>query len=148
MSEIQQTVRSVLIPISDAYVLIPSAMVAEVLRVQEIEIQASPVESLEGQLRWRGQTVPLLSVETIAGLPAVSDGTDPRIVVLYGLQEALPFLAINSSSAPKILSITADMLQQPETIEDLPGLVAKLSLDEQTVYLPDVDYLQESALAA
>jgi len=148
MSNTEQAVRSVMIPISDGYLLLPSAMVAEVLRLQETEVQDSLSNTLQGRLNWRNQDVPLVSLEQLSGLAPATNSTDPRIVVLYGIQESLPFFAINSTSAPKIISVTADMLQNPEQLDDLPGVVAKLVLDGQTVYLPEVDYLQEAVLAA
>ncbi len=148
MSNTADTVRSVMIPISDAHLLVPSAMVAEVLRLQEVKMQDTDSDQGQAQLNWRGQTVPLLSLEKLSGLPVATEESDPRIVVLYGLQEQLPFFALRSVSAPKILSVAANMLQAPEAVDDLPGLTAQLTVDEQAVYLPDIDYLQEAALVA
>ncbi len=143
-----ESVRSVMIPVGDGFILLPSAMVAEVLRVQESKVAQSTKKHLQGILHWRHQQVPLLSLEKLSGLPPVESNEEPRIVVLYGIQEKIPFFAISTVAAPRILSITADMLKDPQKLENLPGLSATVSLDEQTLYLPDLQHLKNLLEAA
>ncbi len=143
MNDNPDTIRSVMIPVSDGFLLLPSAMVAEVLRLQDAEL---PDEDMPKHLlNWRHQRVPLLSLETIADLPP-PEQADSRIVILYGISEELPFLALNSASIPRIQPISSDMLKNPQIIDDAPGLLAKVQFEQHTVYLPDMEYLQDVVL--
>lgn len=146
-----QAVRSLLLPLGDSFLLLPSTLIAEVIPYREPEnlVDNAP-DWLQGRLHWRGQDLPLLSLEVILGIGEAEDEDelpDYRIIILYGLKdiEKLPFYAFVSDGMPRTLNITPDSLGQPETLPQA-GLLAEVAVIEQSAYLPDLDYIQDLIL--
>jgi len=151
-------IRSLLIPISTAWLLVPNAVVAEVLPDQ---VPDKPLGQgwLPGLFTWRNQTVPLLSLENYAhlALPTHTADTSPtlaeaqkerRIVVLYGLRPGLPFYALQAQSIPLSVTIKASDLVDGKPVKEKPALLATVMLGDKMLWLPDLPHLETRLLAS
>lgn len=138
------TVRSLLIPLSGGKLLVPNAVVAEIIAHREPDVPHSQPEWLRGMLHWRGKDVPLVSLETLLGISAKGGKEKPRIVIFYGLQNAdnLPFYAINTIGMPTTLLIKEDTLESPKKVKRA-GILASVEIEGKSAWLPDFDYLEK-----
>lgn len=141
-----QTVRSLLIPLSSGWMLLPGAIVAEVIPFRSPD-QPNPQDGwLQGIFHWRDQQVPLISIEHVARLeqPPVSD--NPRIIICYGVRNAkkVPFYGIKTPSIPLSVTVNENTLKSPLPIsEQHHGLVASVIVVNKTAWLPDIDYIEK-----
>lgn len=143
-------IRCLLIPVgsSQSQLLIPSAVVAEVTnyKVPEKKLNNTP-KWLLGLVEWRGQHVPVISIEDILAQPPLPPSNDQRLVILYGLETSqfLPFYAFIASNIPSALSLHSKFLTE-FTEEKQPGLVFSVSLNTkggvEDVAILDVTYLE------
>jgi chemosensory pili system protein ChpC len=139
-------VRSLLIPIGDGNLLMPTAVVAEVAPWQAAQaVSSTQPEWLAGIINWRNQRVPLLDLPQLLGLSATEGKTrSARTVVLYGLEspQTMPFYAFHASDVPRTINIAPETLSNP-TEEQKQGLIfrVKLTANEFT-WLPDLTYFE------
>jgi len=159
MSEKANSIRSLLISIQGGRLLLPTAVVAEITPYKKIistahkTIVSMPPWLLE-VVEWRGQNIPLLSLEKILSLPLAPLTTESHVVVLYGLEfiQITPFYAFVAATIPHVLSVSEDDLTAQRDIKR-NGLVYSAKLNEkETVFLPDVNFfenlLRKSQVAA
>ncbi len=141
--------RCLLISITGGQLLLPSAVVAEVIRYREAETPMNEPDWLLGLLSWRNRKLPLLSLEKFFGSKRQTVPEDPRIIVLYGLHhtDSLPFYAFITQNMPQSLLIKPNSLHNPKTSQRA-GLLASVGLSEQqTGWLPDLEYLEKQLSA-
>jgi chemosensory pili system protein ChpC len=141
-----QNVRSLLIPLSSNWMLLPGAMIAEVIPFRAPDQPAHDNGWFRGMFQWREQRVPLISFEQVAHLELPSVTDNPRIVICYGIRnpKKLPFYGIKTPSIPLSISINESTLKSPVPIsEGHHGLLASVIIVNKTAWLPDVDYLEK-----
>jgi len=135
------SVRSLLIPSNGGQLLVAGAAVAEVINYQTAEKIADEPAWLLGLINWRDLKIPLISLQEIMQLePVVAENL--RLVVFYGLHQSdIPFYAIISTAMPHTRTITAEVMSSPTAV-DKSGILAQVGIIEQTVWLPDLEYLE------
>lgn len=139
------SVRSLLIPSNGGQLLVAGAAVAEVINYQTPQQIADEPTWFLGLVDWRNLKIPLISLQEIMQLePVVAENL--RLVIFYGLHQSdIPFYAVIATAMPHTRTITAEVLSSPVAV-DHAGILAQVGLIEQTVWLPDLEYL-ESLLA-
>ena len=135
-----ENIRSLLIPLSEGNLLLPSVTVAEVLPYSSPEKIQGPAW-LVGVLHWRDQTIPVIRLETIANIEINAEQASRRIVIFYGLENTQNFYAIITQNMPRTLIVTKSLLTEAK-ITDIKGLVASVKIDGQQAWLPDYEYLE------
>lgn len=143
-------VRCLTIPIGAGrmQLLIPSAVIAEVTnyKLPEKKIANAP-KWLLGMVEWRGQNVPVVSIEAILAQPLIEHADNHRLVVLYGLETSqfLPFYAFIASNIPSALSLNHKLLST-FVEEKQAGLVFDVTIATktgvETVSILDVTYVE------
>lgn len=143
-------IRCLLVPVGGgkSQLLIPSAVVAEVTNYKPPEKKmANPPKWLLGMVEWRGQNVPVVSIEDILIQPLTSPSHDHRLVILYGLETSqfLPFYAFIASNIPSAISLSNKFLTE-FTDEKQTGLVFDVTLATktgvETASILDVAYVE------
>lgn len=144
-------VRSLLVPLSSGQLLLPSAVVAEIINYNEPEKIPEVKENwLNGILFWRNQRVPLLSLDTILSLSGnenLVDTSKRRTVILYGLEasQLLPFYAFMATGVPRALIANEENLTQP-TEERRTGINFSVQIvledNKEMAWIPDLTYLE------
>lgn len=143
-------IRCLLVPVGggQSQLLIPSAVVAEVTnyKVPEKKLGNSP-KWLLGLIEWRGQHVPVISIEDILAHAPLPPTNDQRLVILYGLETSqfLPFYAFIASNIPSALSLSSKYFNE-FTEEKQPGIVFNVTLatksGSENIAILDVTYLE------
>lgn len=145
MSTPVAAVRSLLITITGGKLLLPSAVVAEVLSYREADTPVEEPEWFLGILDWRHQKIPLISLEKFFGLSRQTIPEDPRLIVLYGVYQPdiLPFYAFVAQDMPHSLSVKPDTLRAPKAASRA-GLLAGVTVNDQTGWLPDLEKVEKA----
>jgi len=139
-------VRSVLIPLDDRQLLLPNAMVAEVMGYQPPE----PVEDQPGwylgNMAWRGVLIPVISFEAMLGGEAVKPGHRGRIAIMNALggNPRLSHFGMVVQAIPSLVRVTTDnVLPMPEDkVQEDPLIRQAVELDLSAAYIPDFDEIE------
>lgn len=141
----QARIHTLVLPLSAYSLLIPSALIAEVVNVVELGSLPLAPPWQRGLMNWRSRPVPVISFDHLLG-----NGTPPvtprsKIVVFYPLEGRNPweFFGIVSSAEP-----------QPRTFHDAealanvvennsPYIAMAIQLDKLQVGIPDLAALKD-----
>lgn len=138
-------VRSLLIPVSGTYLLLPNAAVAEVTHYGEVVPIGGAPGWLLGIASWRGRDLPLVSFEVLARLPAAESPKDRRLVVCNTLNgnPELPFIGLAAGGIPRLLQVNGAALERSDSGEQ-PGerMYVPVSLKGEAAVIPDLDVLE------
>ncbi len=141
-------VRSVLIPLSDRQLLLPNAVVAEVMGYQP----PVPVEDVPdwflGHMVWRGIMIPVVSFEALLGKPAVTPGPRGRIAIMNSLNHHPRYshFGVVVQAIPSLVRVSADNVSPVATPDDeaAEGVIRQaVELDMSPAYIPDLDGIEQ-----
>ena len=107
MSDDTQLIKCVIFTLRKENVIIPNALVAEIISVKEISTRENTPEWFLGKMNWRGEDVPLLSFEVAAGDGVSKVNLNTQAVVLYavgkdGENVESPYLGLVMSGVPHV----------------------------------------------
>jgi len=158
MTENKELIKCVILTLRKSNVIIPNALVAEIISVKEIEkVDTGPAWFL-GNMTWRGVNVPLLSFEASGGEKISRVNLNTQAVVLYavgasGEVSESPYMGLVMSGVPHVSHFTRDQIQtdaaEMET-ESHPMVAQKVRINGASVSILDVDAMvaMVEALAA
>lgn len=142
---------SLLVPMSDIKLLLPTVSVAEMIPYQAPQARQQVVyDSVPdwylGNLAWRGVAVPMLSFERLNGELAANISADSQILVLNntGVNAQLPFLCLPTQGIPRLSRVAMS-----EIAENTQALLKEYEemrvhvAGEQAV-IPDVAKMEET----
>lgn len=143
----EQEVRSLLVPLANTRLLLPSAVVAEVAGYTQPAPRDDAPAHVLGTIPWRQRALPVVCMETLVEDRQPDNfGPRARIIVLYGLDSAdqLPFYGIMAHGIPRAYmagrnNITAEPLGDAE-----PAWLPVTLDNEGDALLPNLDSLQAS----
>lgn len=140
----QNDIRGVLIAVARARLLLPNATIAEVLSFAP----PSPVEGapdwLLGRIRWRGWELPLIAFSRMADIAPEAGGLGSKVVVLKALggDSKTPYFAILTQGFQRLVTVSPDRLRH-DPVEFLPpGVHARVWLNEDEAYVPDLEAIE------
>jgi len=137
-------VASLLIPIADRQLLVPTVTVAEMIPYRNPEPVDGAPEWYLGNVNWRDQPVPMLCYEVLNGEAKPSYGPSCRIAVFNntGVDESLPFIAIATQGLPRLSRVKPEEISHREDMEtkayDLMGVFHA----GESVIIPNVEALE------
>lgn len=144
---------AVLLPLTEQNLLLPAAVIAEVVAYVQPEPDDAWPAWVLGVFPWHRRMLPVVSVEAAMGMqPAPIGGRRARIVVLHTLggEPGLPRYALLVANTPRVISIWPEFLQAraPGPAEE-PYVRQRVTLpDAESAIIPDLDALQSAVLAA
>ncbi len=148
MTETEETstvVRAQLIPLTDMNLLLPNTCIAEVIGVAEMNPVKSTPEWFLGMMDWRGVRIPVISFETMNGLPAASPTRNSRVAVLNGIRgdEKLPFYGVLAQGIPRLLALDRSAMSSlKKPAHKLTLASDQVQLGEETAVIPDQKQLE------
>jgi len=140
---VSQSVHTLLVPTTTFSLLIPSAIIAEVVIVTNLSPLPAGPNWCAGLAAWRNRVIPVISLEVLTGSNYTPPGPRSKYVVFFplpGCHES-QFFAIQSLSEPqpKNISDTEGMIiEKPDT----PLAAAALKLETATGIIPDLKWLK------
>ncbi|HHW4678733.1 MAG TPA: chemotaxis protein CheW [Xylella sp.] len=141
----QDEIRGILIQTGSERLLLPNAVVAEVMSRVSVETLADVPPWLIGRIVWYGWKVPLLSFARFIGLDE-EVSTDSNKVILMkalGCHTDLPYFAMLTCSFPQLISVSRDSLLADASDEVLPdGVNMRVLLNDTQALLPNLDRIE------
>ncbi|HEV8693079.1 MAG TPA: chemotaxis protein CheW [Lysobacter sp.] len=140
----QNDIRGVLIAIAGARLLLPNATIAEVMSfAPPSPIEGAP-EWLLGRIRWRGWELPLIAFSRLAGISTEQGGLGSKVVVLKALggNAKEPYFAVLTQGFPRLVTVSSDrLIHEPDS--ELPqGVHARVWLNEDEAFIPDLEIIE------
>lgn len=140
-------VRSLLIPMEDGYLLLPSSVIAEVVGYSEPEAMPGDYPSwLLGRFNWRGRRIPCVSFEVINGGVPTARAARARVLVLKALSDRpdLPHFAMVAQGIPKLVNIDVDSLEtMDDAMDDAAAVAMAMVALGEPAFIPDMRYMED-----
>jgi len=148
--ELPGEIRGLLIPLARERLLLPHALVAEVVNYQPPQpIEGAP-DWLKGHVSWRGAMLPLVSAECLMQLPETAPGHRARIVVCttLGQDTPVPYLGLLAQAIPRLVRITPDSLVPADADQEVTGMLGRVTIADESAVILDVDALERELVKA
>ena len=139
-------VASLLIPLVDRLLLVPTVTVAEMIPYVDPMRNADAPDWYLGDVGWRELQVPLISFEVINGEAKPNYDNRCRIAVLNntGVDENLPFLGLATQGIPRLSRVKADEIQELENKKLKRYELMAVSHAGESVIIPDISALEQA----
>lgn len=141
-------IASLLLPVSDDYLLLPGVSVAEIVGFVPPEKEADGPDWFLGFFEWRKLRVPLVSFEILDGKSQPELHENNRIAVLNntGQSKGLPFFAILTQSTPRLMRISEQEIDSlDETVGD--ASMMKVRVLEDSAVIPDIVGIEKKLIS-
>jgi len=145
MADDKQSIKCVILTLRKENVIVPNALVAEIISVKDIEPSENTPGWFLGNMKWRGADVPLLSFEASGGEHISKVNLNTQAVVLYAVGRTgevsdHPYLGLVMSGVPHVSNFTRDQMKtDTQAEEDHPMVAQKVRINGASVSILDVD---------
>ncbi len=145
-------IRAVLIPIEEnRKLLLPNAMVAEVLGMRSINSLEQEEKWILGTVSWRGWDIPLIDFAVLTGAEDEhSIDSSYNLAVLKSINHAqtMPYFAVLSRGIPKLQLISrGDMQLHEEKTINHNAIASLVSIQDEMADIPNMNYLESNLIA-
>ncbi len=145
-------IRAVLIPIEkDRKLLLPNAMVAEVLGMRTIDDIDQDVDWVLGTVSWRGWDIPLIDFAVLTGAATeVEINSSYNLAVLKSINhpEDMPYFAVLSRGIPKLQLVSrGDMQLHEEKLINHNAIASLVSIQDEMADIPNMNYLETNLIS-
>lgn len=145
MAEDTQLIKCVILSLRKHNVILPNALVAEIVTVKDIEESENSPAWFLGNIQWRGADVPLLSFEAAGGEKISKVNLNTQAVVLYavgkdGEVNKSPYVGLIMSGVPHISHFSREQIKtDDEILEDHPMIAQNVRINGASISVLDVD---------
>jgi len=145
MQNDKKLIKCVILTLKKKNVLIPNALVAEVISVKDIESSEDSPNWYIGNMKWRGANVPLLSFEASGGEKISRVNLNTQAVVLFAVGKSgeiseSPYVGLVMSGVPHVSSFSRDQIKaDKDESETHPMVAQKVRINGASVSILDVD---------
>lgn len=143
-----QDIRALMITVANGRVLVPNALVSEIITAASPEPIAGAPAWIRGRVNWRGWRVPLFSFSMLAGLAETEPALNAKITLLKALSgnPRMPFMAMTCIGFPRLTTVGSDeLLPAPNAGKGArrrPGILMEILLREDRAMLPDLPSIE------
>lgn len=146
----ENQIKCVILTLSKENVIVPNALVAEIISVKDIEQGDGMPDWYMGNMSWRGTEVPLVSFEAAGGMDASKVNLNTQAAVLYAVGKdeknisEHPYLAIIMSGVPHVSQFTREQIKADEEAQyEHPMIAQKVRINGASISILDVDAMAE-----
>jgi chemosensory pili system protein ChpC len=142
-------IRCVLIPLATSRLLLPNAVVAEVMDFQSPVPREHMPDWYLGDLAWRGTSIPMVSIEGMWGGSVAVPGQRSRTLVLNTLNgnQDLTHIGLIVQSLPTLVRVSLENLEPSKVSSDLGALISQsVTVNDNLALIPDLDELERRVL--
>ncbi len=143
-----QDIRALMIAVANGRVLVPNALVSEIITAASPEPIAGAPSWIRGRVSWRGWRVPLFSFSLLAGLADTEPALNAKITLLKALggNPRMPFMAMTCIGFPRLTTVASDELLPASSAgvaaRRRPGILMEILLREDRAILPDLPSIE------
>ena len=147
----ENEIRAVLVPVEeDRKLLLPNAMVAEVMSLREVDPYDNADPWLLGKVTWRGWDLPLVDFAVLTGgekSNVLQKGYNIAVLKCINSPEEMAYFAVLSRGIPKLQVVSrGDMqLHEDKTINH-NAIASLVSIHDETADIPNMNYLEQSLI--
>ncbi|WP_154222202.1 chemotaxis protein CheW [Marinicella rhabdoformis] len=147
----ENEIRAVLVPVEeDRKLLLPNAMVAEVMSLRDLEPYENVDEWVLGKVTWRGWDLPVVDFAVLTGgkkIERLDKSFNVAVLKCINTPEKLAYFAVLSRGIPKLQVVSrGDMqLHEDKTINH-NAIASLVSIHEETADIPNMNYLEQSLI--
>ena len=143
MKGIPDQVRSLWIPLREVNMLLPHVAIAEVGNYRVPEEEPDTPDWLLGTTDWRGQIIPVISLELLCGDKIPANPVYSRLIIINSVRTDSPVhhYAIVAAALPRSVQFDNTIVDDVEAC-DLPVLQCRVYIGREQAVIPDLDYLQ------
>lgn len=136
-------IHGLLLPVGDRFLLVPSALVAEISVLTKLTPLPLSPNWVLGVMSWRSRPVPVCDLARFWG-PPVTPGEKSRLVVFYPLPGRKPteFFALITSAEPQPRTVDTPAILLTDDDAVHPYLAVSLDLDAKRAGIPDIEALK------
>lgn len=141
----KELIKCVILTLKKQNVLVPNALVAEIVSVKDIETSDDKPGWYVGDMKWRDKEVPLLSFEASGGekISGVNLNTQAVVLIAVGkdgdVRES-PYMALVMSGVPHVSDFSRDQVKRDDDgSEPHPMVAQKVRINGASVSILDVD---------
>jgi len=144
-----QLIKCVILTLRKENVIVPNALVAEIISVKDLEDSEDTPAWFLGKMSWRGAEVPLLSFEAASGDKMNKVNLNTQAVVLYAVGKdgevtENPYLGLVMSGVPHVSRFAREqIITDVDAVEDHPMVAQKVRINGASVSILDVDAMVE-----
>lgn len=127
--------------------IVASAAVAEVINLQNMAPVPFSQPWLNGAIGWRTLAVPVISFETLLGVPASARPATGKIVIFYPLggRKDWEFFAMFATAEPRpqVLDGSQTVVESSE-LPDSTYIAAGLKVEGRLMLIPDLEAMKKA----
>ena len=151
MADDSHILKCIILTLKKENVLIPSAVIAEIVSVENIEAVPDTPAWLIGKFKWRDEYIPLVSFEVASGNDVLPNSRSTQVAVFYilndesGLKE--PYVGLMISGVPHVTRFTTDQIKADENrTADHPMVAQYVKVNGVSMGILDVDAMETMVL--
>jgi chemosensory pili system protein ChpC len=143
MNGIPVQVRSLWIPLREVNMLLPHVAIAEIGNYRVPDEQPDTPDWLLGTTRWRGEIIPVVSLELLCGDQLPANPVYSRLIIINSVRTDSPLrhYAIVAAALPRSILFDNTLVDDFES-SSLPALQCRVYVGREQAVIPDLDYLQ------
>lgn len=151
--QLNDEIASLLIPIADQQLLLPTVSVAEMLPYKKPQIRDTQIDILPswflGNVLWRGVMVPMFSYEAINGqpIPSIKGVSQMAILNNTGASDQLPFICFPTQGIPRLNRISVDAIKVDEnqTLANFDEM--HVIINDDAAIIPNIQKIEQAVAA-
>ncbi len=142
----QKQMRGMLLPLQVGQLLLPNAIVLEVVNYADVQPIVNAPHWLLGYQDWRQQQVPVVAFEVMLERSPLELSERPRLAICKTLGDnpERPFIAILLAAIPQLIHLNEDTIvplkHQDEELGDL--VQQQVTIGNQEAWIPDLSLLE------
>ena len=135
----EKEIRTIMAPLTEGYVMLPSSAVAEVLNFTSLQPLKKSPPWLLGELAWHGWQVPVISYERLMSSRASKPTAKrARILIIKTLGEStqVNYIGLVIQGLPRLKKVSANSLLENKA-DELPDTVfSRVSIEDLQAVIP------------
>lgn len=139
-------IRGIMMPVAeDKKVLLPNAIIAEVVSYKELKPIANSPNWLLGEMNWRGYNLPVICFNSLSTGVHSRSAKLGRVAVIKALGniEKMPYFAMIVSGVPRLQLVTQGDLQVHQTDENENNAIAsRVTIQDEMSEIPNIRYIE------
>lgn len=135
---------ALLLPVTGQLLVLPSVVVAEIIKRRELVRPPGAPEWLLGYVKWHQESVPVLSFEALNDDAIADPDSGSRIVIFATISDdlSLRHYALLARGVPNLLRLTDVDVQPLDSAITGPAERMKVRVYGQQAAIPDIDYIE------
>lgn len=141
----ESEVRSVMIPVTDAELLLPNASVAEIVGYSDPEPIEQGPEWLMGNVLWHGWQVPVVSFGVLTEQQDRESVEGAKICITKSLvhSDRLPYIGLLAQGFPRLVTITESNLTEVPDASGHISIAGQAIVGDREAWVPDLDRIAQ-----